>query len=82
MGVAYETDPERVIGLLVEVASSHPEVLHDPAPAVLVLGFGDKVLNFELSFWTPSVNLFGRLRSEVTLAVCAALAKAGIEIKK
>lgn len=82
VGVAYETDPERVIGLLVEVASSHPEVLHDPAPAVLVLGFGDKVLNFELSFWTPSVNLFGRLRSEVTLAVCAALAKAGIEIKK
>ncbi len=81
VGVVYGTDPKRVIALLVEVASSHPDVMHEPAPSASFLGFGDKALNFELSFWTPTVKVFGRVKSEVAIGVYESLEKAGIEIR-
>src|SRR5262249_24686467 len=33
VGVAYGTDPEKVIALLLEAAGDHPEALADPPPA-------------------------------------------------
>ena len=51
-GVAYGTDPQVVIDILVGVANDHPEVLSDPEPAALFLGFGDSSLDFQLRAWT------------------------------
>lgn len=82
VGVPYGTDPKRVIGLLVEAARSHPEVLCEPAPAGFFLGFGDKALNLQVSFWVSTVSQFDQVRSEVAVAVSEALEKAGIEIQK
>ena len=45
---AYNSDRERVIKLLVEVASSRPEALRDLKPTTVFLGFGNNALNFEL----------------------------------
>jgi small-conductance mechanosensitive channel len=78
VGVAYGTDPQEVIDILVGVANDHPEVLSDPEPAALFLGFGDSSLNFELRTWTRTD--FVRVSSDLLVAVNDALAKAGIEI--
>lgn len=78
VGVAYGTDPEAVIDILVGVASDHPEVLSDPAPASLFLGFGDSSLNFQLRAWTRTD--FVRVSSDLLVATNNALASAGIEI--
>ena len=51
-GVAYGTDPQTVIDLLVSVAVGHPEVFRDPEPVALFLGFGESSLDFELRAWT------------------------------
>ena len=78
VGVAYGTDPGTVLGLLLSVAQHHPDVLNDPEPAALFLGFGDSSLDFELRAWTCAD--FVRVGSELRVAISAALAEAGIEI--
>ncbi len=78
VGVAYGTDPQTVIEILVGVATEHPEVLSDPEPAALFLGFGDSSLDFQLRAWTRTD--FVRVSSDLLVAMNDALAEAGIEI--
>lgn len=78
--VAYGTDPERVIKLLVSVAESHPGVLLERPPMALFMGFGESSLNFELRFWSAWQDSWLQLQSDVTVAVARALREAGIEI--
>jgi potassium efflux system protein len=80
VGVAYGTDPERVIKLLVGVAESHPQVLLARPPVAFFLGFGESALKFELRFWAAQQDTWFQLQSDVTVAVAKALREAGIEI--
>jgi small-conductance mechanosensitive channel len=80
VGVAFGTDPELVLKLLVDAAVSHPGVLQARPPAAFFLGFGDSALNFELRFWSARQDTWFQLQSEVTVAVAKALREAGIEI--
>ena len=78
VGVAYGTDPQFVIDLLVGVAEEHEDVMSDPAPAALFLGFGDSSLNFQIRAWTRSDYV--RVSSDLLVATNSALAAAGIEV--
>jgi potassium efflux system protein len=78
--VAYGTDPERVIKLLVSVAESYPGVLLERPPMAFFMGFGESSLNFELRFWSAWQDTWFQLQSDVTVAVAKALREAGIEI--
>lgn len=80
VGVAYGTAPEQVMNLLTGVAASHSDVVRDPAPVALFIGFGDSALNFELRFWAPHVQTYKRLKSEVAVGIIVAFREAGIEI--
>jgi potassium efflux system protein len=80
VGIAYGTDPERVIKLLVGVAESHPGVLLDRPPMAFFLGFGESAMKFELRFWCGQQDTWFQLQSDVTVAVATALSEAGIEI--
>ncbi|HOP76083.1 MAG TPA: mechanosensitive ion channel [Thermogutta sp.] len=46
--VAYGTEPQRVMDILLETAKRNPHVMTDPAPAVVFEGFGDSSVNFRL----------------------------------
>jgi potassium efflux system protein len=80
VGVAYGTDPERVIKLLVGVAESHPGILVERPPMAFFLGFGESALKFELRFWCDQQDTWFQLQSDVTIAVAKVLREAGIEI--
>jgi len=80
VGVAYGTDPQRVIDLLRDAAASVPGVLANPAPVVLFQSFGDSALNFEVRAWTARFEEWVVIHSQVAVAVNAALKAAGIEI--
>ncbi len=80
IGVAYGTDPEQVIEILLRVAKAHPEVQEDPAPSVVFTGFGDSSLDFQLKCWVERFELAVEVASELRVAVNRALADAGIEI--
>jgi len=79
VGVAYGTEPERVLSLLIEVAAALSEVTRNPKPEAYFVGFGDSALNFELRFWTYQEDWF-RLKSDVTVGLAKALREANIEI--
>jgi small-conductance mechanosensitive channel len=55
-------------------------VLAAPAPLALFLGFGESALNFELRAWTSRFDQWVVIRSELSVAVYAALRGAEIEI--
>jgi len=79
VGVAYGTDPNRVLEILLGVARKHKGVLNYPAPDALFEDFGDSSLNFKLRCWT-SLDDFLRVRSELTVAVNNAFNAEGITI--
>ena len=79
LGVAYGTDPERVISLLLELAVGHPAVINSPKPEAYFLGFGDSALNFEVRFWTYQEDWF-QLKSDVAVRLLKALREANIEV--
>ena len=80
VGVAYGSAPEQVLELLRGVAASHPGVLAEPAPLALFLGFAESALSFELRAWTDRFDQWVVIRSELGVAVYAALREAGMEI--
>jgi potassium-dependent mechanosensitive channel len=80
VGVAYGTDPEEIIKLLVNVATSHSGVMRSPEPTAFFLGFGDSALNFELRFWAARQEIWFQLKSDVSISVDRALREAGVEI--
>ena len=49
VGVDYNSDIVLVRNTLLEIASSNPDVLANPAPAVALINFGDNSIDFQLS---------------------------------
>lgn len=50
VGVAYGSDVQLVKKLLIQAASTHPDVLSTPEPTVVFTDFGDSSLNFKIIF--------------------------------
>ena len=80
MGVAYGTDPNKLMDLLLSLARSHREVLAYPAPVALFLGFGESSLDFELRCWTDDFDGWIEIRSQLALELHCMLGDAGIEV--
>ncbi len=80
VGVAYGTEPGRVLELLRGAAAGHAKVLAHPPPNPLFLGFGESTLDFSLRFWTGDFDNWMTVQSDVLAAVDDALRRAGIEI--
>ena len=80
-GVSYKSDPDHVRKVVVEVARRHPEVLEDPTPEVIFLGFGDSSLDFELRVWTiKQVQTPQTMASEIYFGIFQAFREEEIEI--
>jgi small-conductance mechanosensitive channel len=79
IGVGYGSDLAEVTGALREAAAASPLCLVEPAPLIMVLGFGDSAVNLQLSVWTTTAN-FLEARNAVIAAVLAGFRDRGIEI--
>jgi small-conductance mechanosensitive channel len=62
VGVAYGTDPDRVVKLLLAISGDDADVLIDPAPGAVLEGFGDSALLFALYAFVPDPGLVGTVR--------------------
>jgi small-conductance mechanosensitive channel len=80
VGVAYGSDPRKVVTLLTEVAVATPGIAHDPEPSVLFTGFGANSLDFGIRAWTNNFGDWVSIRTEMTMRVYEALRDAGMEI--
>jgi small-conductance mechanosensitive channel len=75
--VAFESNPHRVLELLLKVAREHPGVLQSPEPVAIFNGFGDNCLDFILKYWV-SDNI-GQTKTEVALGVYDIINESGID---
>lgn len=80
VGVAYGTDPDKVLKVLKDTIKSNPNIMDTPEPMILFREFGDSSLNFDVRFWTADSTTWLELQSDVTIAINNAFKKAGIEI--
>jgi len=80
VGVAYGTDPEVVLSLLIKVAAQQPGALTEPGPEALFLGFGESALDFELRAWVARADAVASFRSALGIGVERALREAAITI--
>jgi small-conductance mechanosensitive channel len=80
VGVAYGTDPRRVMDLLMEISKSTPGVAATPEPAIVFTGFGPSSLDFSIRAWTNTFGEWVNIRSELAIRVHDALRDAGISI--
>lgn len=80
VGVSYDSSPSVVRDCLLEVARQQPEVLAEPPPMVLLLGFGASTLDFELRCHVARMG--DRLRATDGLhhAIAMAFRERGITI--
>jgi small-conductance mechanosensitive channel len=69
VGVNYGAEPKKVIELLEQTARAHPDVLPEPAPRALFMGYGDSSINFELRVWPRQFNLYVQVKSDLAAAV-------------
>jgi small-conductance mechanosensitive channel len=67
--VNYDANPQKVIEVIESAAKAHPSVLKKPPPKVLLVGFGDSAINFELRAWTDKFSDWAQVKSEIAVAV-------------
>lgn len=79
IGVSYEADIKKTKEVLLNILTSHPKVLKDPAPNVTVSELADSSVNFAVRPWSKTEHYWD-VYFEVTEAVKLELDKAGIDI--
>jgi len=80
VGVAYGSDIDQVIAILMAVADSHDDVCGDPAPRVRFRNFGASSLDFELLCWIDEPVQRGRMLHALNCEVYKAFLRNNIEI--
>jgi len=79
IGVGYGSELRDVQRVMQAVADRNPLSLDEPKPLIILLGFGDSAVNFQLSLWGKTEN-FLELKTSIQLELKAAFDEAGIEI--
>jgi small-conductance mechanosensitive channel len=80
VGIAYGSDPRRVLELLREVALGTPGISPEPEPAIVFKGLGAHSLDFGVRAWTNDFGDWVTIRTEMTARVYEALRREKIEI--
>jgi small-conductance mechanosensitive channel len=70
VGVSYDSDLDTVRAVLLDIAKRSEHVLEDPAPAVLVNGFGDNAVNVSLRVSTATmIDRTDMLKSDLFMEI-------------
>ena len=80
IGVAYGSDVETVMRILMAVAEESDQVLKDPQPMVLFLNFGDSSLDFQLRVWIADFNDRRIIQSALIREIDQRFRAEGVEI--
>lgn len=57
VGVAYGSDTDKVSNTLYEIAIAQDAALHSPQPSVLLSGFGDNTIDFDLRVFVRDISM-------------------------
>ena len=80
VGVAYGSDTDAAMALLLRLARQSSLVLTEPAPSVVFSGFGDSTLDLQLRVFIADRDCWPELLNGLNGAIHREFARAGIEI--
>ena len=81
VGCSYGDPPNKVREILLNIASSNTKVLKNPEPYVVLLGFNDFSIDYELRIWVFDEYLRrARVETEIKTAIWYAFKREGIKI--
>ena len=79
--VAYDTDIDRALEVLKEVARAHDRVLSTPAPSAFLLDFAESGINLEVGFWIDDPESGKKnVRSDICREILLAFRRENMEI--
>ncbi|HUF23811.1 MAG TPA: mechanosensitive ion channel family protein [Vicinamibacterales bacterium] len=80
VGVSYQASPPLVKKAMLEAVAQAPLALSTPFPDVLLVGFADWSMNYQVRFWISDSELDEEARDQVRMGIHYAFARRGIEI--
>ncbi len=80
VGVAYGTDIDKVMKVLLDAANNHPKVLQSPEPRARFRTFGDSSLDFDLLCWIEKPADRGLVTHELNCVIYKQFEEVGISI--
>lgn len=80
VGIAYGSDTEKAIQLLLDAGRDCPFSVTEPAPNVVFMSFGDSCLDFELRVFVSGREIKPRVLHDLHMRIDLAFRAAGIEI--
>ena len=76
--VDFDSDIQKVMQIMLEIAKSHENILKDPEPLATFNGFGEYYLNFKLYFWlTENIMI---TQSDIAIGIYNKLKQEGIKM--
>ncbi|MBI6629180.1 DUF3772 domain-containing protein [Pontibaca salina] len=79
VNVVFGSDTRQVEKILLEIANTHPMVLANPGPTVLLVSFENGALHFEIRAILRDVNWIMSAKSDMNHEIAERFAQAGIE---
>jgi potassium-dependent mechanosensitive channel len=80
VGIAYGADIEQASRLLIDLAKAHPRVMRDPAPQVVLTGFGESALALELQVYAEELSHRSDVRHVLNSEIYRVFSAHGIEM--
>jgi len=80
IGTSYDDPPEQVKRALLEIVADVPEIKSEPKPDVLLLGYGDFSIDYELRYWIEAYERLPYIRDMVTSKIWYRFRREGITI--
>ena len=80
VGVAYDSDLEKVESVLNRIGEDHPDVIDDPEPRVRYREFGDSSIGLEYMAYVSNPEVKGRVIHELIKDIKASFDREGINI--
>jgi len=80
IGLDYDAPPDRVKKAILGVLHQHQKVLKHPVPDVLLTGFGDSAILYEIRFWHEHFSNEPLIKSEINVLIWYALRRHNIAI--
>jgi potassium efflux system protein len=80
VSIAYGSDTALAHSILMNVASQHPKVMTDPAPAAIFRKFGESTLDFSVYVHIATRAVYGEVLHDLHVAINREFRAAGIEM--
>ncbi|MDN3655283.1 mechanosensitive ion channel [Ferruginibacter paludis] len=80
IGIPYNSDIEKVRGIIRETLAGEEKIMAAPVPSITVKQFGERTIDLKISFWVFDLSEAGAIRSNAMIKIYEKLTAAGIQL--